>query len=193
MEKLGQRIRMVRQGESRASFSRRLGISPASLQRYELGERSPDKDFLERLISDKNLCREWLMLGAGPMFETLPGKGKNTDQTCDMSQVLQEQKTQLPETNDNIKNQTCDTSQVLELQSELLKASKEYAVLLSQNGDLRVEVERLRMELERRDRRIKELEKTYNEEHEELMLLKKTLSPTSPQPVQPVTEKELQH
>ena len=129
------------------------------------------------------------MLGAGPMFETLPGKDANTDQTCDMSQVLQEQKTQLSETNDNIKNKTCDTSQVLELQSELLKASKEYAALLSQNGDLRVEVERLRMELERRDRRIKELEK----EHEELMLLKKTLSPTSPQPVQPVTEKELQH
>lgn len=134
MEKLGQRIRMVRQGESRASFSRRLGISPASLQRYEFGERQPDKDFLERLILDKNLCREWLIFGSGPMFATTLQKGKKIDQTC-------------------------DTSQVLELQRELLKSSKEYAVVLSQLGDLRVEVERLRMELERRDRRIKELEK----------------------------------
>lgn len=45
-----------------------------------------------------------------------------------------------------------------ELTARYLRLADENAALLRENGDLRVEVERLRMNIERRDSRIAELE-----------------------------------
>lgn len=147
---------MIRQGESRASFSTRLKISPASLQRYEAGQRLPDKDFLDRLIADKKIIQRWLLTGEGPMYQQ---EGLGTElppKTCDMSQVSTDKTTQHIENTVLEKNQTCDMSQVLAFQRELLETVR-------QNGDLRVEIERLRMDVERRDARIAELERQLAE------------------------------
>lgn len=76
--------------------------------------------------------------------------------TCDMSQVSTDKTTQHIENTVLEKNQTCDMSQVLAFQRELLETVR-------QNGDLRVEIERLRMDVERRDTRIAELERQLAE------------------------------
>ena len=131
MENLGQRIRMLRQGESRASFSRRLGISPASLQRYEGGERQPDTEFLEHLMADKNLCRDWLLLGKGPMHPAPHTEGSAVGKMDDMSSILG-------------------------LQQKLLEALQEQNNLLRENAHLR-------LQLERRDMRIRDLEREVAE------------------------------
>lgn len=79
MKKLGQRIKMIRQGISRAVFSKRLGISPVTLKRYEDGLREADPGFLERLISDQKLCRDWLLNGTGPMYRD--------ERSCDANDI----------------------------------------------------------------------------------------------------------
>lgn len=156
MEKLGQRIRMIRQGESRASFSRRLGISPASLQRYEGGERQPDDEFLERLIADKNLCREWLLLGEGPMHPTPHTEERMAGETDDMSAILKEENIQHTDFTKIKENKTADMSAVLGLQQRLLDALQEQNNLLRENAHLR-------LQLERRDMRIRDLERELAE------------------------------
>ncbi|WP_368505747.1 helix-turn-helix domain-containing protein [uncultured Desulfovibrio sp.] len=145
MENLGQRIRMIRQGESRASFSSRLKISPASLQRYETGQRLPDKDFLERLVADKKICPKWLLTGDGPMYQGSDAQVVSAPKMTDMSVILEGD---LPQHTDFIsseKSKMTDTSVILRLTEKCLQLSTE-------NGDLRVEVERQRariIELER--------------------------------------------
>ena len=79
MKNLGQRIKMIRQGISRAVFSKRLGISPVTLKRYEDGLREADPVFLERLILDQKLCRDWLLNGTGPMYRD--------EQSCDANDI----------------------------------------------------------------------------------------------------------
>ena len=79
MKNLGQRIKMIRQGISRAAFSKRLGISPVTLKRYEDGLREADPVFLERLILDQKLCRDWLLNGTGPMYRD--------EQSCDANDI----------------------------------------------------------------------------------------------------------
>lgn len=156
MENLGQRIRMVRQGESRASFSRRLGISPASLQRYEGGERQPDTEFLEHLMADKNLCRDWLLLGKGPMHPVPHADEFVTGEMADMSAILEDTSTQHSDFIENKKNKMADMSAILDLQQKLLDALQEQNNLLRENAHLR-------LQLERRDMRIRDLEREVAE------------------------------
>ncbi len=156
MENLGQRIRMVRQGESRASFSRRLGISPASLQRYEGGERQPDTEFLEHLMADKNLCRDWLLLGKGPMHPAPHTEGSAVGKMDDMSSILKCERAQHTDFAAPQKNKTDDMSSVLGLQQKLLEALQEQNNLLRENAHLR-------LQLERRDMRIRDLEREVAE------------------------------
>lgn len=147
---------MIRQGESRASFSTRLKISPASLQRYEAGQRLPDKDFLDRLIADKKITRRWLLTGEGPMYQSEDSCAESVVKTSDMSEVLESKKAQHVDFVKSDKSNGSDVSEVFALQRELLESVR-------QNGDLRVEVERLRMDVERRDARIAELERQLAE------------------------------
>ncbi len=156
MENLGQRIRMLRQGESRASFSRRLGISPASLQRYEGGERQPDTEFLEHLIADKNLCREWLLQGKGPMHPVPHADELVVEKTADMSATLEGESTQHRDFIENKKNKIADMSAILDLQQRLLEALQEQNNLLRENAHLR-------LQLERRDMRIRDMEREVAE------------------------------
>lgn len=147
---------MIRQGESRASFSTRLKISPASLQRYEAGQRLPDKDFLDRLIADKKITRRWLLTGEGPMYQSEDSCTESVVKTSDMSEVLESKKAQYVDFVKSDKSNGSDVSEVFALQRDLLETVR-------QNGDLRVEVERLRMDVERRDARIAELERQLAE------------------------------
>ena len=64
--------------------------------------------------------------------------------------------------NKNI-NTMGDMSPVLELAQRCLQLGQENADLLRHNADLRVEIERLRRDLERRDMRIRDLEREVAE------------------------------
>lgn len=55
------------------------------------------------------------------------------------------------------------TAPIWEMQRELIRVTQENSNLFRQNGDLRVEIERLRMDLERRDMRIRDLEREVAE------------------------------
>jgi hypothetical protein len=73
-----------------------------------------------------------------------------------MSEVLESKKAQYVDFVKSDKSNGSDVSEVFALQRDLLETVR-------QNGDLRVEVERLRMDVERRDARIVELERQLAE------------------------------
>lgn len=136
MNEISERIRMIRRGVSRDEFAARLGISPTTLKRYETGERKPDPDFLETLISDQKISRSWLLTGEGSVFadgaELSPGEPVE-------SGLFSERK---PE----------ETAK-----DELIVALRENASLQRENGDLRVENERLRARTAELERQLAEV------------------------------------
>ena len=198
---IGERIRKIRGTNTQTEFARCIGVTQRTVVNYETLDRVPKNEVIEKICEQFRVSKEWLLSGNGPMNATNEpqsaslGSGSVSFVMPDMSGNLGQKFPEVFEFVDAAKKNTPDASGISfnNMMSRCLQLSEEYSKSVKQNGDLRVEVERLRMELERRNRRIEELEKAYNEEHKELMLLKKTLSPTSPQPVQPVTEKELQH
>lgn len=147
-----ERLRSLRGKASREAFSRKIGISPRALANYEQGLREPKGKIAAQISAHLGISLVWLLTGEGPMYQQ---EGLGTElppKTCGMSQVFTDKTTQRIENTVLEKNQTCDVTQVFALQRDLLEAVR-------QNGDLRVEVERLRMDVERRDARIAELER----------------------------------
>ena len=161
MKNLGQRIKMIRQGVARSTFSERFGISPVTLKRYEDGLRDADPAFLEKLISDQNLCRNWLLTGTGPMY-----REKQKEETADASAVLAAQIPQHAENTNDKKQKTADASAVLDIQRELMEAlrqgmefQKQAMALTQENADIRIAFERAQLENERHLSRIRDLER----------------------------------
>ncbi len=64
---LGNRIRMVRNRAklSQTVFAERLGVTPATINRYEKGHRLPDSDILNRMVIEFNCNPGWLLIGEG--------------------------------------------------------------------------------------------------------------------------------
>lgn len=60
---IGERIKSLREPESRPSFASRFGISVATLARYEGGETSPNADFIMILCENYNVTPDWLIYG----------------------------------------------------------------------------------------------------------------------------------
>lgn len=73
---LGHRIREVRgdAGLAREEFAGKMGVTPATVGRYEKGERTPDADFLYQLVTVFGCNPEWLLTGEGPMKRGEEGK-----------------------------------------------------------------------------------------------------------------------
>lgn len=68
-ETIGDRIQLIRGGQSQTAFAELLGLSRSSLVRYERGERQPDAELLERVCRQFNINGHWLLTGFGPMRE----------------------------------------------------------------------------------------------------------------------------
>lgn len=83
------------------------------------------------------------------------------DKKSDMSDFLRQAPGVHSNFSDSYKSEASDTSDrfIKELMQRCLKLAEEHAMTMAQNGDLRVEIERLRMDLERRDMRIRDLER----------------------------------
>ncbi len=62
---LGERITQLRGELSQKAFADKLNVSRNTLSRYENGDRTPDAEFLQKLIEEFRVDANWLLLGAG--------------------------------------------------------------------------------------------------------------------------------
>ncbi|WP_415966198.1 helix-turn-helix domain-containing protein [Desulfovibrio piger] len=156
-EDLGSRLFEVRGKLSRKEFAQKYGIHEQTLIRYENGQRRPDSNFIRKIADGEQICEEWLISGEGPKYLA--------DKKSDMSDFLRQASGVHSNFSDSYKSETSDTSDLFikDLMQRYLKLAEEHAMTMAQNGDLRVEIERLRMDLERRDMRIRDLEREVAE------------------------------
>ncbi|HOT77885.1 MAG TPA: helix-turn-helix transcriptional regulator [Candidatus Wallbacteria bacterium] len=63
---IGERIKHIREkaGQSQEAFARTMGVTPATINRYEKGHRIPDADFLKKVIAEYSCDPAWLLTGA---------------------------------------------------------------------------------------------------------------------------------
>ncbi len=62
---LGTRLKKVREmaGQSQEAFAENMNVTPATVNRYEKGHRSPDADFLCRVATKFGCDPAWLLTG----------------------------------------------------------------------------------------------------------------------------------
>lgn len=187
MSTIGERIRQLRGEKTLDEFSKINGIHRVTLSRLEKGERTPDANFLQMVIQNTGICSEWLIMGTGKMYperKVTPlvqphyEEDKKVSDTSDAFIPLKQN--QLVENIDFYKNKTSDMSDIRELQKEILEAFREQNRLVRENAELcialehaKLEIERKNLLIDRRDQRIRELEK----ENAQLRESRKGVSP----------------
>jgi transcriptional regulator with XRE-family HTH domain len=72
---IGKRLKKIRGGISQKEFSSKLGVSQATIARYENGSRSPDADFIQLLVVHYGIEPMWFITGEGPMYRGVPEIG----------------------------------------------------------------------------------------------------------------------
>ena len=67
---LAERLRKLRNtlGLTQEQFAKELGVSFATVNRYEKGKRAPDAEFFQVLVDRYKVNLNWLFTGKGPMF-----------------------------------------------------------------------------------------------------------------------------
>lgn len=63
---LGERIQKIRGDLSREAFAAQLGVAPLTIFKYEKGKRTPDADFLNKVVEVFNCDPAWLLTGKEP-------------------------------------------------------------------------------------------------------------------------------
>ena len=138
MSSVGERIKKIRGALTQKEFADSLGITAQAIINYERHGRIPSRSILNKISTIYTVAVDWLLTGEGSMYQKGGEQGVSEFKMGDTSPILR-----LMEQN-------------AVFQRDLLEAVR-------QNGDLRVEVERLRMDVERRDARIAELERQLAE------------------------------
>ena len=164
------RFKQLRGIETQKAFAEKLGITPQAVLNYEKYGRIPKGRYLANICQRLGVREQWLLTGEGPVYL---GEGVEKT-TADMSALLPLGKNeQRIENIDPESTVTADMSAVTVLRGELAKALKNVmamqdrllaaqeriASLLEEKAELQVALERVRMDVERRDQRIRELEK----------------------------------
>jgi transcriptional regulator with XRE-family HTH domain len=77
---IGKRLKRIRKGLglTQREFAKSIGISEATLRRYESGQNFPDAGVLERIANKYGVNTHWLVTGRGTIF--LRGLRKNVNQ-----------------------------------------------------------------------------------------------------------------
>nr|DAM32074.1 MAG TPA: helix-turn-helix domain protein [Caudoviricetes sp.] len=145
---LADRLRKLRGAMSRKAFALKYGIHEQSLIRYEKGVRIPDNDIIRRIAEGEEVSFDWLRSGIDPECDESPSR--QNDRRVGHSDGAAPG--QLVENFRNEIKKMTDMSVVVELQQQLLNALREQNQIIQENADLRIQ-------LERRDQRIRELEK----------------------------------
>ena len=150
---LAEILRIVRGQLGQVEFAKKIGSSQTGVSAYEKGQRKPDYETLIRVSQAFGVTLDWLLLGIGPMYS-------EKEKTGDASPVIAtEASTQPAKIIRQQKNKTGDMSPVLplpretqELYRRMLELQERLLSLTEQNAELR-------LQLERRDMRIRELER----------------------------------
>lgn len=156
----GERLKKIRGRMSQATFAASIGITQRAVVNYETGGRLPKGTVLRKICEQYGINEDWLLTGTGAMAAPTPGAERAGEKTANTSAVLNLDSGQCVENKESGACKTANLSAVLpqELTARCLRLADENAALLRENGDLRVEVERLRRDVERRDGRIAALE-----------------------------------
>ena len=145
---LADRLRKLRGAMSRKAFALKYGIHEQSLIRYEKGVRIPDNNIIRRIAEGEEVSFDWLRSGIDPECDESPSR--QNDRRVGHSDGAAPG--QLVENFRNEIKKLTDMSVVVELQQQLLNALREQNQIIQENADLRIQ-------LERRDQRIRELER----------------------------------
>ncbi|MBI9081900.1 MAG: helix-turn-helix transcriptional regulator [Pseudodesulfovibrio sp.] len=125
MSTFAERLKTVRARHSQVKLAEWLGVSVRSLVHYENGERYPNAEKLELLCRSTGVSPTWLILGEGPML------------------LASERIEKSPEGRECLR---CNQHEI-DLREERT-VNRELAVenrqLLKENGDLRVDLERMK-------------------------------------------------
>ena len=65
---IAERIAQIRGKESRAAFSKRIGIMENTLRNYEKALSLPNSDVIATFCMNLNISPQWLLLGVGPAY-----------------------------------------------------------------------------------------------------------------------------
>lgn len=168
MSTLGERIKIIRGKRSREDFSNKYGIHRNTLERWEKGLRVPPESFLLAIAAGENVDFGWVKNGDGeiklhPSDACRIGSALKKVEMGATAPIWGQEKKQHVDFIDSQKDISGATAPIWEMQRELIRVTQENSNLFRQNGDLRVEIERLRMDLERRDMRIRDLEREVAE------------------------------
>ena len=153
---LADRLRIVRGSMGQTEFAKKIGSSQSGISAYEKGQRKPDYETLIRVSTEFGVTLDWLLLGKGSMHPADQLEGAMEEKTTDMSVVLNGGNIQRPDFTERPQNKTADRSVDWDLQQRLLDALQEQNNLLRENAHLR-------LQLERRDMRIRDLEREVAE------------------------------
>lgn len=152
---IGQRIRTIMENLTLKEFAESIGITVRALS-YYLAGRTPKNKILQVICEKYGISMRWLRTGDGPMC--LSEEREKT--TSDMSEVLRGMPEGQPIENIDLeKKETSDMSEGLRLRQKLEQSLEKMVELQERLLSLTEQNAELRLQLERRDMRIHELEK----------------------------------
>lgn len=148
---LPERLRIIRGKLGQKEFAKRIGSSQTGVSAYEKGQRKPDYETLIRVSKEFGVTLDWLLLGIEPMYcsdlskkqmaDSRPTEKKYTEQPIDNI----DKKFFTPQQNGRQSAILDYMEKTIALQERLLAATEQVA--------------ELRLQLQARDQRIRELEK----------------------------------
>lgn len=128
------RLKIVRGEISQAEFAERLGIHKNTLGNYERGQSSPDFGFLLSVCTVFGISPDWLLTGVGPVRKGDVNKPTEHMQPEESLEDLRVENRELRKDNREMMTEN------RELTKQLLEATRE-------NGDLRVDLERMKAKI----------------------------------------------
>lgn len=157
MKTIAKRIKEIRGTMTQKEFATRLGITPQAVINYEVHNRRPKGSVIQALCNVFGVNEAWLVDGEGPKHKE------------DLRRVtgLQELHFMQPIENTGVDTtKTYDASQVSELQRQITDLQGRLSIALGKGMDLQERLmtsteqnANLRIQLERKDSRIRELER----------------------------------
>lgn len=152
-----ERFRVLRGQLGQVEFAKKIGSSQTGVSAYEKGQRKPDYDTLIRVSEACNVTLDWLLLGTGPMY-----RHAEEENMADCRPFEKTESTQPIDAVDkkNIEDrQNSRQSAIFEYMEKTIALQERIASLVEDKATLQVALERARMDTERRDQRIRELER----------------------------------
>ena len=155
-DSVGERIRKLRGMNTQTEFANLLGITQRAVVNYETQGRIPRGSILKKICSCFGVSEKWLLTGSDEVNNPTQQEVAGCSKMGDMSPISKQEKRQPADFIVSEKNNLGDTSPILDLQQRLLDALQEQNNLLRENAHLR-------LQLERRDMRIRDLEREVAE------------------------------